>query len=255
MPKVLVNHIWRATNDWVKVNHIWRKSNQWAKVNGVWRQPVDTKRLITSDEIDGFQLIYTPARYLKHYLFPDMEFNEDVRYIIDRTGYIDNSLYDDKKKSIIFEYTNSRPEIEGHYVLEGNLYAVLKDDNRIPISSYTDHAATYDPGDIDVKIYGFSSAEIYGPPCLGWNMLFSRINNLAGDIIDNKKVDSFDAYHILPSYKRDEYYHPLAVIGIARNMSDRFNNMVGSHGTLDQTIDKITLNGISMPFQIIIYKT
>jgi hypothetical protein len=163
------------------------------------------------------------------------------------------------------------PEEEGIIVYEGRLYAILvtgeivnvcivhgNNTNKIhedeiisDVSSiyevrYMDH--------LDISIDGHILFEDYGYYIAGWNNLFNTKPVLDQTIYPNKiphrKILDINSYNITPSYNRDEYFDSVATIGIARDMNDPVNNMVGSYGTLDHTIKKITLNGKDMPFVV-----
>lgn len=251
--------IWReVTNSMVCINGVWRSANQWGKINGVWRTSNPTKRL-KPDDIKGFRLIYTLDKSISYTEFPGMKFNPDIKNIIAISEHtsdgsiveLNNSKYDESEKGIIFEIVNTRDYgTEGIYALRGILYAELIDGTLVSISDINDNP-TSNTDDVDIKIDGYVKYESYGPkPIIGWNRMLSYDNILPVDSSNNKKLVRMNSYNILPSYKRASIYDSSFIIGIARNMSDKDHNMIGTTGLLDQTIESIYLNGTEMPFSI-----
>lgn len=101
------------------------------------------------------------------------------------------------------------------------------------------------------------SYETYGYYMAGWNSIFSTNSFIASanfpDRGPDQNTQSIRSYIILPSNIRDNDFSSIASIGIARNVTQPENNMVGSYGYIDQTIEEIIVNGVNKPFVVEAY--
>ena len=246
-----INGVWRDTKPSTCVNGVWRDSTEWMNVNGVWR----TKRTpspITPANIQSFELVYTRIRDIRYYDFPLLKDNRNIPSIAKVGGELPVEEYSTDPRTMILEYSNAKPEEEGLVVYQGILCANLINGTQIPISEIFDNNSDY-MTETSIKINGYSIYESYGPDVIGWNRVFSNDDNLPVKFNDDKNTFIINSYPILPAYNRSKSYASRSLIGIAREMSDRYTNMVGSHGILDHTYDSIELNGTPMPFRITIY--
>lgn len=266
----LINGVSRNTHSsYSKVNGVWRNNiSGWAKVNGVWRctdnSAIDEKNIL------GFKLIYTLNATRIHHDNPNLKYNSNIPHIMKLTGDTIGSL-DFNDKGIVFEYSREKPEEEGIIVYEGRLYAMHINGSLINVCSvygsntnklYEDQiiseiSTIHEVGRIDhldIKLYGTVIFEDYGYYFNGWNNLFNMKPVIDQSIYPDKKpykkVLPILSYNILPSHTRDEYFDSCATVGIARDMSSRTNNMIGSSGYMYHSINKITVNGIDKPFVV-----
>ena len=247
MPRVCVNGVWRSINNYTNLNGIWRKKNEWECINGVWRTGSQETFPFTSEDIAGFKMIYRRSYDTRYSRFPDMVDNPNIPASATITGSHD---FDEEASSILFQYSNDDPEIEGLCVYTGTLYALTYNGDLIAVSDIMDSALNPEP-DMEISVKGYTLYENHGPAVpLGWNRFFSFEDNIPTDINQDKNTYFMNPYAILPTYKRIGSYGLISMIGIARNMTNREFNMVGSRGVLDHTIQKIFLNGVSMPFTI-----
>ena len=255
MPFVNVNGIIRRGNNTsIMTNGVWRKSTELVNANGVWRNVSFKEEIIYGNQIDGFELVYYRSKDTIYDDYPTLRNNPNLPTRFHITSESPINEFNDVEKSVIFEYSNNEPSLEGLCVYKGVLFARLKNRYSLyPISNMLDSTLSIEP-DMNIYIQGYTLCEPYGPPPLGWNRLFTSENNLATEWNADKSIVPFNSYVILPSYHRSQTYDFESYIGIARNMSDRYSNMVGSHGILDHTITKIMLNGESMPFKISIFE-
>ena len=251
MPFTNLNGVWRDTKPMTCVNGVWRESTNWSNVNGVWR----TKRTpspITPANIEAFELVYTRIRDIRYFDFPNLRDNRNIPSTARVGGNLPVEEYSTEPRSFILEYSNEYPKEEGLAVYQGILCAKLKDGTLMSVSEIFDSNADCMP-DTNIKINGYSLYESYGPYVIGWNRVFSNEDNLPAKFNDNKNTYIINSYPILPAYNRSKSYAFRSLIGIAREMSDRYVNMVGSHGLLEHTYDSIELNNNPIPFRITIY--
>lgn len=248
-----VNGVWRyEISNHARVKGIWRnKKEEYVKVNGVWRS-TETVKPFNADSILGFTIIYKLARHLVHPMYPKMGFNPAIKNMVDIAGFRPIT-YDTDAKSILFRFLNGDYRVEGTYAYEAIMYADIVDGSSIPISTIIDSPVSANMDSISVTVDGYTLYESYGPYVTGWNRFFTDKDNLPSSASDERDLIRISSYNILPTYSRDSSYISNAYIGIARNMSSRDHNMVGSHGALDQTIESIKLNGVEKPFKIEIY--
>ena len=252
MPSTNVNGVWRDATPMTCVNGVWRKSSDWTNINGVWR----TKRTpspITPANIEAFEIVYTRIKDIRYYDFPDLKDNRKIPSTARVGGGLPVEEYSTKPRSFILEYTNELPKEEGLAVYQGVILAKLKDGTLLNISEIFDNNMDCMP-DISITITGYSTYESYGPDVLGWNRVFSTQDNLPSVYHDDKNTYLINSYPILPAYNRSDSYMFRSLLGIAREMSDRYINMVGSHGLLDHTYDIVEMNGEPMPFRITVYE-
>lgn len=273
-----VNSVWRnSKSNYTKVNGVWREADSKTKVNGVWRDVYNSTSSSTIDpnNIVGFVLIYTLNKNRIHHNIPRLKYNSKIPYICKLTG--DQSSIgqmDLNHKGIIFEYLRDLPEEEGIIIYEGRLYALTKDSQMVNVCKaygsnegkttedemVTEFSSLIDVAKLsglDIKINGYVYFEDYGYYIEGWNNLFNTkpwIDKTIYPIKEpHKKRLELNNYNILPVDNRPAYFDSVANIGIARDMQTPVNNMVGSHGRLDHTIDRIELNGKALPFTIELY--
>lgn len=254
----------------LKVNGVWRNNiNGLTRVNGVWRNSYNG--FIDSKDIIGFKLIYTLNKSRIHYDNKRLKYNSKIPYIFKLTGDNIGSM-DFSTKGVVFEYMRDEPNEEGIIMYEGRLYAILNNNDTVNVCNIIGNNnnknsedeiisefsnSIYEVGkfgNTDIKLYGYVLFEDYGYYFSGWNNLFNTKAFIDKTIYPDKflykKALNLNSYNILPFDKRDKYFDSVASIGIARDMKTSIYNMTGSHGILDHTITKISLNGIDMPFII-----
>jgi len=248
-----LNGVWRDTIPSTCVNGVWRSSDEWVNVNGVWRTS-SSPSPITESDITAFEVVYTRIMDIKYFDFPLLRDNREIPVVVEIAGKAPNDGYSTDPKSFVMRYTNEKPDVEGLAVYSGTLCVKLHSGKLIPVSDMYDNGVGYN-GDIRITIDAYSTYESYGPDVMGWNRVFSEEDNLPAfhDYAD-KNTLIMNSYPILPTYERPQTYQHRSLIGIARNMTDRYDNMVGSHGLLDHTYDTIFLNGNPMPFKITVYE-
>lgn len=246
-----VNGVWRDGKPMTCVNGVWRKSKEWTNVNGVWRTNGD-QPIISAETIDSFEMIYTRIRDIRYLYFPHLVDNRNIPCTARVAGVIPVDEYSTIPRSFVFEYSNDKPEEEGLAVYQGILYANLLNGTMISVSEILDN--NMDNSNISITIDGSSTYESYGPDVIGWNRVFSNVDNLPARFNDDKNTIIINSYPILPAHNRSTSYTFRSLIGIAREMTDMHINMVGSHGTLDHTIESIKVNNIPMSFRITIYE-
>ena len=246
-----------------KINGVWRNNvSSLTKINGVWRN--SHNNTITSDNIIGFKLIYTLNQSRIYTDNPRLKYNKKIPYSFKLTG--DNiGIMDLSMKGVVFEYKRDEPEEEGIIMYEGRLYAVLPNGSLInvcqvyngsnkKVSEITNIHNTSILRNLDIKLSGYVLFEDYGYYFAGWNNLFNTEafidQTIYPDKYSYKKKLQLNSYNILPIHMRDDDFDSVSTIGIARDMETPIYNMNGSHGLLDHTITKISVNGINKPFVI-----
>lgn len=268
----MINGVWREM--WTampKTDGVTRSSNIYTKINGVNR--VIYQHEITESDIIGFRMVYKRSVTKKHPDFPNLSFNPNLPVIVSLTGDTIGSM-DMNYKGILFEYSNERVKEEGIYMYEGSLYALLSNDELVDIPltkadvGPDDRIPTSIPNGnhawVSNRVAGLSiqvgytlTYETFGYFMAGWNSFFSTDNWIDytnyPDKDRNEKSLPVNSYNMLPIESRESTFDTIAQIGIARDMSSPTNNMIGSHGLLDQTIDNIWVNGIKKPFVIEMY--
>ena len=249
-----------------KVNGVWRKNFEtWSKFNGVWRlnnNPFNPNRII------GFKLVYTLNANRIHHDIPRLKYNPKIPHVFKLTGDSIGNL-DLTHKGVIFEYKRDETEEEGIVMYEGRLYAILDTDEEYNVclmygnndnkqhedemvSEFVDIYEASVVHDVDIKLTGYVAFEDYGYYFAGWNSLFNTKPFIDKTIqpdktLYKKKLD-VNLYNIHPMCERDEYFDSVSSIGVARDLETPIYNMIGSHGVLDHTITRISLNGVDMPF-------
>lgn len=253
----------------VKVNGEWRKCQQFVKVNGLWRKVYSPE--INPDDIVGFKIVYKLcSKNSSFQQYPDLKVNYNLPVEFGLTG-TNKGHMDIDEKGVILEYKNDFPDMEGIIMWEANLFAILKNNVYInigkskPLGSEDERitkeeSQTYESWATDklsifsISIQGYLTHESYGYYTSGWNSLFQTENCIDPTIYENNKLTVYrktiESYNLLPIENRDNIWEETAKIGIARDMKSKWNNMVGSHGKFDQTIQSIWLNGIEKPFTI-----
>ena len=249
---VNINNIWREVdNPQTCINGIWRDTEQWMNINGIWRRDTP-KKTFKAEDIMSFRMIYLLNKQIHHPMYPELEFNEDLENILQIHYDKEENL---NTKTLLFEYSKDKYEVEGNFLFIGRLYAILSDGSSISISDINDNPMSCEFDNIAINISGYTVYESYGPYVTGWNRMFKKNDNLPQyEINSERNVSKFSSMILLPSYRRDSDFYPVAAIGIARNMSDPNHNMVGSYGLLEHTIESITVNGKHLPFKIEVYK-
>lgn len=266
-----IDGVWR--NVWsshVKINHVWRDTDVYSNINGVWREVY--KNEINPEEIVGFRLVYTFAKYKTHPDHPSLHPTHNLPVIFDLTGDSIGNM-DCRQKGVILEYERDYPFKEGIFAYEAHLYAELIDGTLIDVGLSKPHGEIDERNvhslgiteswssskitNMDINIVGYTFHEAHGYYTAGWNNLFSKVETIDKSIYPDeeahKTTTSLEHYQMLPLSSRDPNFAPVACIGIARDMHSVDKNMVGSYGRLDHTIMHIYLNGDEKPFVIEYY--
>lgn len=259
-----INGVFRDNeSESARINGVWRDTYHWVKINGVWRE-VSGGSNITESDIVGFRLVYVLNKHKLHPDYPHLKYNPKIPYIADLAGE-NVGVMDMTFKSMVFEFNRDEYKEEGIIMFEGTLYAVLKNGNVVNISgidndsSLVKNVRLYNKTKgLDITMRGYSMYELHGRFIDGWNNFFTNkkfmmMNNLPGGP-DDRHVNLIHLEHFLPVEEREETYSPIASIGIARDMSSPDNNMIGSKGTLDHTLQEIYVNEVQKPFVIEIYQ-
>lgn len=256
-----INGVWRDVQQGcTKINGVWRDTNSWAKINGVWRETFED--IITEESIKGFHLVYLLNKEKTHPSYPKLIYNAKIPYKVSCAGE-NVGIMDTTNKSIVFEYSRNEYKEEGIVMYEGTLYAELTngkyvDISHINTSSLAQNVRLFNrTKDLEITLQGYSTYESYGYFVDGWNNFFETETFLNKENMPIEKADknihTLNLYHILSVAQRSDIYDSVASIGIARDMTSPTHNMVGSMGTIDQTIQAIYCNGVSKPFVIEIY--
>lgn len=259
-----INGVYRETeNEYTRICGVWRESNQYVRINGVWREVSGNKEISEAD-ILGFRLVYVLNKDATHPKYPDLKYNPKIPYIADLAG--DNvGIMDLTHKSMIFEFDRDEYKEEGIIRFDGTLYAVLTNGELINISSIVndsyenkrlkDYQRTQN---LTINMRGYMLYELYGRYMDGWNNFFTTEKFMMTDLqpseYERRDVHLIHLEHFLPVPKREEYYTPVAMIGIARDMHSPEDNMIGSKGTIDHTLQEIYVNGVLKPFVIEVYE-
>lgn len=271
MPKI--DGVWRPL--WschAKINGEWRDIGEYTgKIDGEHRE-IYRHEILESD-INGFRLVYKLSTNKTHPMFPHLVTNRKLPVKFSVTG--ENPGMNTSVKGVLYQYDKTGYE-EGILMYEGILYAVLNsgpvvnvclakdtkvnnDDERFSGTApdMIEAWSTNKMSSLSIQLNGYLAFESYGYYMSGWNSLFELehftdpnkypINDLTTD------VQLSISRTILPINKRSTTYDNVASIGIARNLTTPDNNMIGSYGILDHTINSITVNDIVKPFTIEIY--
>lgn len=267
-----IDGVWRPCwTNYVKIDGVWRDADSWAKINGVWRE---THRYeITADDILGFRMVYVRSDMIRHPDHPDLGFNDEIPRVVTASGESPMSM-DLRPKGILFQYERGRWKEEGTIVYKGKLYAVLLDDQLVDVCGSLDPASPEDRvhtgvpehdvawitqrmQNVDIQVDGYVRYEAVGYNFCGWNRFFSKEDFISREGFPNKdlKQDTklVEDYKLYPPISRSETFDDSCIIGIAREVDQTENNMVGSHGSLSQDIHMITVNGQEKPFTVEIY--
>lgn len=258
-----------AWSQHVKVNGAWHKCQQFIKVNGLWRKVYSPE--INAEDVVGFKVVYKLCSTdMTHPDFPNLKVNYNLPVEFDLTG-ASKGISDTSEKGVVLEYKHDIPDMEGIIMWEANLYAVLKNGVLInigrskPLGSEDERitkeeSREYESWSTDklsiysITMQGYLIHESYGYFTAGWNSLFQTENCIDPTIYETNKLTTYrkllESYNLLPIENRDNIWNATAKIGIARDMTSKWHNMVGSHGKFDQTIQSIWLNGIEKPFVI-----
>lgn len=262
-----INGVWREVwSTHVKVNGVWRESDVLTKVNGVWRESYN--HLLEEKDIIGFRIVYKRSYTKKHLDFPNLSYNPNIPVSVHLAGDSIESM-DTHSKSIIFEYFREQANEEGILMYEGNLYAVLvngqiinvgnsissSDDNRVN-ENISEIWNTDKLNTLSIQLQGYVMYDYNGYYMNGWNSLFSTEQFL--DCINHPDQNNHKNIYrlntcILPIESRSETFSSISSIGIARDMTSKENNMIGSYGVLDHTIEFIYVNNVAKPFVIELY--
>lgn len=270
---VFIDGIWR--NLWashVRVNGVWRDMEVSTVVDGVNREVYRSQ--LTAEDIIGFRIVYHLRKDLTHPDFPNLVYNPNIPVLIDTAGTNEIQMTTNAK-SFIFQFSNENPYEEGIVGYTGRLYAAVKGGILIDIGNSSGRTMMEDiqfdpkiPGvesawisnrlkEVDIAVYGEILHESYGYFTAGWNHFLNDTPTIDPtnypDKVPKQTVRVLDNYQVTKSMYRQEGYKGTIAIGIARDMNSPDNNMVGAHGTLDHTIEKIFVNGESYPFSLEIY--
>ncbi|MCM1222308.1 MAG: hypothetical protein NC548_48360 [Lachnospiraceae bacterium] len=267
-----IDGVWRPCwINYAKINGVWRTTESWAKINGVWRE---THRYeITADDILGFRMVYVRSDDIRHPDHPDLGFNNEIpRTVVasgEHPGYMDLT-----PKGILFHYDRDRFKEEGTIVYKGKLYAVLLDEQLVDVCASLDPSASEDRihtgipehdvawvtqrmTNVDIQVDGYVRYEAEGYNFCGWNRFFSTEDFISRESYVDKdmKQDSLivEDYQLYPPTVRPDKFYDSCIIGIAREIDQTENNMVGSHGSLSQDIHMISVNGQPKPFVVEVY--
>lgn len=268
----MINGVWREMwTSMPKIDDVTRCSNIYTKINGVNR--VIYSHSLTENDIVGFRMVYKRSPMKKHPDFPHLSFNPNLPVLVSLTGDTIGSM-DTNHKGILFEYSNARVKEEGIWMYQGSLYAVLTNNELLDISLTKADVGPDDRISVDIPSIGNAWAsnriaglsiqigytlvyETFGYFMAGWNSFFSTDHWIDPTNYPekgpNEKSLPVNSYNMLPIESRESTFDAVAQIGIARDMSSPVNNMIGSHGLLDQTIDNIWVNGVNKPFVIEMY--
>lgn len=267
-----IDGVWRPCwTNYVKIDGVWRDTDSWAKINNVWRE---THRYeITADDILGFRMVYVRSDDIRHPDHPDLGFNDAIPRVVIASGKSPSSM-DLEPKGILFRYDRDRFKEEGTVVYKGKLYAVLLDDQLVDVCATLDPSTMEDKvntgipeldvawitqrmSNVDIKIDGYIRYEAEGYNFCGWNRFFSTEDFISREGFPNKDLKQetklIDDYKLYPPAVRSESFSDSCIIGIAREIDQTEDNMVGSHGSLSQDIHMITVNGQEKPFVVEIY--
>lgn len=263
-----INGVYRET--WTSnsnINGVWRQGDVLPLVNGVYRESFLSD--IKESDILGFRIVYKLSKEKKHPSYPHLLYNDKIPVDVYKTGDISRSM-NENKKGIIFEYKRHEAYEEGIVMYEGNLYAELLngfvinvglfdtftiDDDRVPT---TNRSIEIDRlSKLSISIGARVAYQSYGYFMDGWNSIFSTEELLDPTRYPHKELyedyKHIDYYNILPVHNRLNTYNCMAQIGIARDMTSKDHNMVGSYGLLDHTFYEVRVNNKVKPFVVEIY--
>lgn len=255
---------------YAKIDGEWRTGNLYVKVNGVWKQVHSCD--VQESDIVGFRMVYHYVDRMIHpyprhpQLVPNKELPVSMLLTGEHVGEMDYT-----SKGVVFEFTNSHPKREGICLYEAGLYAVTKDgflynvgDSKydqnvleskipsVPKIFNTDRLA-----ELSITIDTKMAYQTYGFYITGWNNMFTTNDFMDKNLYDEEMTfDEYKSrmeYKLLPREQRENDFHGICQIGIARDMTSTFYNMVGAHGKLSQTITKISVDGKSKPFIVELY--
>lgn len=270
MPSLVnINGVWRESTPLVNINGVWRDSNSVVNINGVWREASAQERTITADDIKSFEFAYFPNKTIKHPDFPWLKYNEKVPGSIDLTGDISGEI-NFNEKGVEFQYDRNdvvheviiENKEEGIKMYESHIYAILQDDTPIDICCIDKDQEHSSLGinkitDLKINIQATLIYEANGYYMAGWNNICSKDQFTITTDPPRSPGKSFkylNNYKLLPVKDRDEKFQSLMQIGIARDLTNDGDNMVGSYGILDHTIHWISVNGEKKPFVVKIFK-
>lgn len=254
--KVKVNGEWKESwNQCVKVDGEWRPANVFMKVNGEWKESYHYE--LTEKDIIGFKLIYSVNPKRKHLYHYHLNYNPTLPVRFDLTGKHIGQM-DTTEKGVLYQYLNEDNDNEGVLMYEGRMYAIhtsgiLIDVGLIPSS--TDKSIGI--GRIQnnsIEVVATTTYQCFGYYMAGWNSFFDHQDFIDYTVFPD--IGPHDGYNEIPNLKllplkqRSEDFASIASIGIARDIETPVRNMVGNHGSLSQSIHKITMNGIEKPFLI-----
>ena len=253
----------------VKVKGEWRKGRQFTKVNGEW---IETHSLdIPDKDIVGFKMVYKRCSInKKHSLYPNLQVNYNLPINIKLSGDLSSEM-NMNPKGVIFEYFRDDPESEGILMYEGILFAVLSNGIYVNVSSENNSQRVpyYVQGineywncgrlsNSSVELVATMQYENNGYFVAGWNSMFSTEHFM--DQSDyNTKVSTKEEKEISPLImtpitSRDKSFSDLCTIGIARDVHDKYNNMIGIVGYFDHYIYQIKVNVNKKPVVVEIHK-
>lgn len=243
---VNVNGVLRESSTAVNVNGVLREPSTYVNVNGVLRESSNTK--VTEERIKYFKLVYTVNKKIKHPDFPKLEYNPKIPVRLMVTGE-ENNQVNLNFKGVELEYDRNKIDQEGILAYDAHLYAILTNDTPIDV------CCIRNLNDLKIQIQATILYEANGYFVAGWNSLFNtdQFISILPDPWADRKYKYINSYSILPEEDRDEKYSSIGQIGIARDMHNDGDNMVGSYGLIDQTIHWITVDGIKKPFIVEVY--
>lgn len=265
----MVNGVWREMwGSRSKVNDIVRDTNIYCNINGVTR--VIHERELLEGSVIGFRLVYTRNKSKRHFLLPHLSYNPNLPTTIAVVGATHEM--DTSEKGVIFHYNAKDYDEEGILMYEGRLYAVLNDGNLVDVIQSRPDPGTDEPIDagpigvawvtnrimtLSIKIEARLTYEGYGFAVFGWNSMFRQEQTLPdrneSANVPDKNLGMLNSYDILPIERRVDDFYTVASIGIARDTHDADNHMIGSHGFLSQTIERIWVNDEMKPFIVEVY--
>lgn len=264
MPSIVnINGVLRESETLVNINGVLRQSSNLVNINGILRNS-STNKKISEEDIISFKIVYFPNKNIIHPDFPNLRYNSQIPAKLLLTGD-KNSIgkINFEEKGVEFEYDRIYPEIEGIMMYEAHLYAILDDETPIDVCSFNtlEEDQVFNTGikignDLKIEIQATLVYEANGLYMSGWNSLFNKnqfINSGYNSNDTGKNFYYLNSYPILPILNRENTFQPIAQIGIARDIHNDGNNMVGSYGLLDHTIHWISVNDIRKPFVIEVY--
>lgn len=262
---VNIDGVAREATPYININGVMRESSSYVNVNGVLREVISNhQRLVTADDIKYFDISFIRDKNPYHPKYPHLGYNPNLRGL-KLTGDIIEEIsqvsFNHKGVELMYDrYPENPNEEEGIVLYNAHIYAVLMDDTPIDICclSQTDEDSSLNTGnkitDLKINIQATLIYESNGYYMTGWNNICNTKQFISSEIEplkpNSKNFKYVNNYPLLPVSSRLDDYQPLMQIGYVMDLHNDGDNMVGSHGVLDQSIHWITVNGNYKPFVI-----